>query len=397
MRLLRAWRNDANSNPDTAYVETVDGIRVLAILMVAWFHIWQQSWLYPQIPFFGGGINMDPLVRSGYMWVDIMILVSGFCLYLPWTRLGKLDPSPDIRTFYKKRLARIHPSNLLAVLLGFLIALVQGKYSASEFAVRDLVTHLTYTEVFFYDTYYMTAINAALWTLAVEAHFYLIFPALGRLFRRAPYVVSPVMILAGLLVRFSLSKVDGDIGIYFNRLPAYLDVFGLGMLSAELHGKLAKRRHSPVMRVLCSILAVLAVYGLVQLGKAQAGCSGTEAIRLGQMQHRFAMGVFGSVCLISTANAGWLVRKIFGNPLTHFLASISMQFYIWHQVLTVWILQAGIVPSRMENPNYNGDTVWQVRFTLVAVIASLLLATVLTYAFEKPIAKRILNRKGKKQ
>lgn len=67
---------------DTGHIGVLDGIRVFAIGIVAWFHFWQQSWLSPQI----GSISLDWLVRTGYLLVDMMILLSGFCLFLPYAR-----------------------------------------------------------------------------------------------------------------------------------------------------------------------------------------------------------------------------------------------------------------------------------------------------------------------
>lgn len=84
MNPIKRWTEDAKKQPDVRHVDTCDGVRALAIMIVVWYHIWQQSWLYPEMRIFGKSISFDPLVRSGYIWVDIMILISGFCLYLPW-------------------------------------------------------------------------------------------------------------------------------------------------------------------------------------------------------------------------------------------------------------------------------------------------------------------------
>ena len=65
----------------------LDGARALFVLFVGCYHIWQQSWLTPNISIFGYYTSLDPWLRSGYIWVDAMILISGFCLYLPWARV----------------------------------------------------------------------------------------------------------------------------------------------------------------------------------------------------------------------------------------------------------------------------------------------------------------------
>ena len=46
MNPIQGWLADVRQNPDTRHVDTCDGVRALAILIVAWYHIWQQSWLY---------------------------------------------------------------------------------------------------------------------------------------------------------------------------------------------------------------------------------------------------------------------------------------------------------------------------------------------------------------
>ena len=47
MNPIKGWLADAEKSPDTRHVDTCDGVRALAICIVAWYHIWQQSWLDP--------------------------------------------------------------------------------------------------------------------------------------------------------------------------------------------------------------------------------------------------------------------------------------------------------------------------------------------------------------
>ena len=101
--------------------------------------------------------------------------------------------------------------------------------------------------------------------------------------------------------------------------------------------------------------------------------------------------------LVASANAGWVVRHILSNPVTRFVSSVSMQFYIWHQTLAVWLLRARIIPSVSATPNYDGELLWQKRYTFVCFAAALLLAALLTYGFERPVSRRLLEKTGKKQ
>ena len=77
----KAWKYNVD------YLKPLDGIRAIAILIVAWYHIWQLSWLQPiketnALAVFNiDSINFDFMVRTGYQMVDVMILLSGFCLF----------------------------------------------------------------------------------------------------------------------------------------------------------------------------------------------------------------------------------------------------------------------------------------------------------------------------
>ena len=59
------------------------GFRVLMTLLVANFHIWQQSWLPQTVTLLGSRISFDYITRTGYIFVDGLILLSGFLLFLP--------------------------------------------------------------------------------------------------------------------------------------------------------------------------------------------------------------------------------------------------------------------------------------------------------------------------
>ena len=90
----------ARANPSARRIPELDGLRVLLVFIVSWYHFWQQSWLTPYV----GNYSLDFLVRSGYMPVDGTILLSGFLLFLPYARSIVLGENvPDRRWFYRRR------------------------------------------------------------------------------------------------------------------------------------------------------------------------------------------------------------------------------------------------------------------------------------------------------
>jgi hypothetical protein len=112
-----------------------------------------------------------------------------------------------------------------------------------------------------------------------------------------------------------------------------------------------------------------------------------EMLRCGQMILRYPLSILGCLAIFFGANAGICVRTLMGGRLMRFLSSISFQFYIWHQYFAVKLRKWGFPPSQSQTPNYDGEVAWQYRFTFCAFGLALLVAIVLTVAFERPIAR----------
>ena len=230
-------RDSLPVNAGRRYFAAADVLRILCIFTVAWFHIWQQSWLDPSFRIAGHYFDLQRIVRRGYMLVDLTLLLTGFLLYRPLVRAeGKIA---DVKGFYYRRLCRILPCYLLAVLVAAAFALARGRAVGSAPLWRDLLTHLTFTHTFSMDTYYWTSLNAALWTVAVEMQFYLLFPLLARAFGKRPALTFSLMTLAALVSRALVALRAHELSLWLNQLPCMLDLYALGMLAAHLLEKRA--------------------------------------------------------------------------------------------------------------------------------------------------------------
>ena len=80
------------------------------------------------------------------------------------------DKTDTVPGFYVKRVARIVPSYYLSVLIVlFAFAIPLSEYGGDTgFMMKDLITHLTFTNNLFGDVNCMTHLNGVLWTVAVE-------------------------------------------------------------------------------------------------------------------------------------------------------------------------------------------------------------------------------------
>ena len=392
----------ATCNPiDTRHVDVLDGVRALSILLVGWFHLWQQSWLMPlvRLPFLSSlglptVVSLDCIPRSGFLFVDMLLLLSAFCLFLPHARAAFYgEPVPDARTFYKKRLIRIVPPYYLSVLvIFFFVALPSGAYANAREMWTDLMSTLTFTQTFVPWVIVATKLNGVLWTAAVEMQFYLLFPLLALCFRKRPLFTYLAMVSVSMayLRLFALPDAEG-LRTTLNQLPGFFGVFANGMLAAWGFVWLSTKTKR---KAWISVVATLAAVGcLFWISHMQKTAPFVSPVQVWQASHRFRQSVAFTLLILSAAlSAGWF-RFLLSNRLMRFLAAISYNLYIWHQWIFVKLKEWRIPYWTGEQPpNFTGDKVWQWKYTLLCVGVSLLVATLVTYAFERPVARLLGNQ-----
>ncbi len=379
-------------------IPELDGLRAWMIFVVSWYHIWQQSWLTPAI----GRMSLDFLVRSGYIWVDGTVLLSAFLLFLPYARHGAgIGPMPDTRRFYARRARRILPSYCFIILLTFFaIALPWHLYSSGPYLVKDLATHFTFTFPFFYDTYVATPLGAASWTLAIEVQAYILFPLIARAALRRPAVTLGSLALITFGFRAWCLWGLKDYTMVVNQLLNFGDVYALGMATAMIYVRLRQRAaawtENRKQRLLAETIATFfflaSVFGMIRLLQVQAASIGYPQLQARQMTLRPAFALLFAAMTLSCSFCLKPVRLLLGNPVSRFLAGISMNYYLIHQVIIVHMKRIGFPASMVENPHMAGERPWQIRYTLLAFGLSFLAAVIITYAIEKPAAKRLAGK-----
>lgn len=90
------------------HLDYIDGLRGLAITMVVFYHLW----------FYGGASFQRPwnLVASGHIGVNLLLVLSGFCLYWPFVKAGA-RPTPTLMSFWMRRARRILPPYYVALVI----------------------------------------------------------------------------------------------------------------------------------------------------------------------------------------------------------------------------------------------------------------------------------------
>lgn len=381
------------ASPTPRRIPELDGLRVLLVFIVSWYHFWQQSWLTPRI----GSVSLDFLVRSGYMPVDGTILLSGFLLFLPYARHMVLEEGlPDQRMFYRRRAKRIIPSYYfftIVMLLG--VALPYGLYSKPQTMVKDVFMHMTFTFTFNTETYTATPLGGSSWTLAIEMQAYLLFPYLAR--RATKHTASTLMgmVAAAWLFRGWCLWALSDFNMVVNQLSSFLDVYALGMALSLLYVHMTewwkKARHKLCWEIAATAAIVMCFWGLIFVLKAQAASASYAEIQGGQMIRRPLLTALLGGVMVLLPFAIMPVRFLFGNRLMSFLSGISMNYYLVHQSLSVQLKRWGIPASKSDVPNQVSEQPWQMQYTLLCFGLAFLAAVLMTYCIEKP-GGRLMQR-----
>ncbi len=147
---------------DRVRVRGYDGIRALAVSAVVAAHLE----LFADLK----GTRLAPMLDGG-AGVSAFFVLSGFLITMLMIRETDKTGRVHITGFFVRRFLRIVP--LYAVLIASVIVVVQLGQPVAD--LRTLVAASTYTSNFLPVSWFSIVLNHT-WSLAVEEHFYLIWP-----------------------------------------------------------------------------------------------------------------------------------------------------------------------------------------------------------------------------
>ncbi|MGH7683887.1 MAG: acyltransferase family protein, partial [Vulcanimicrobiaceae bacterium] len=370
----------------THRLDVLDGLRGIAIGLVVWYHLWQVSWLEPRV----AGVSLIFIPISGFLGVELFFFLSAFCLSYPYVRAHFLgEPPPSFAHFAYRRFIKIVPSYVLSLAAVVTFASLPGakeswganiSWPNAHAAFLDVLAHLTFAHTFFDETY--ASINGVLWTLGIEAQFYLLFPLVINLFLRAPLATAGTMtaLAVGYRARIGVCCQAPLFDHHLGQLLGFLDFFAAGMLAAFAYVWL--QQHKPritAMRGLWTLVACGSAVWIVFLFQNLTAHRWDDEfenwwlIRNGAFYSAalFALGV-GSLFAVPS----W--RKMLANRALAFLALISYNLYLWHQVVFRWVATWTFVPH--AHGTTRGDPVWSWIVTTCGLVLALVIASLVTYA-----------------
>lgn len=339
---------------------SLTGLRWLAALVVFGHHLWVAQ-------VFSGPaqVAMLRLFSTGGVGVSLFFILSG--VVLTWAD----RPGVPARTFWRRRLARVYPSHLVAVV----IAVVLGATLLPRIATPDPVA--VAADVALVSSWWpewWQAGNPVSWTLVCEAFFYAVFPVLVPLVRRA----SPRALTVALGAASALVVVVALLSPMF---PSWLDLkttpllrlpeFVVGMVVGRLVRTGAWRGPGVVAS------AVVAAGGYL------------AGILLGAPFSTAAATVVGFSCLLAAAAHADISgrSRVLSSRVLVRLGEISFAFYLVH-VLVIGAL-AALWPGAATALPLGSAAL----FASVALTASIAAGWLLHTAVEKPAQRLIAGRR----
>ncbi|WP_031527730.1 acyltransferase family protein [Dyadobacter crusticola] len=341
------------------HVNSLDGIRGIAILLVLSFHCFDKIDAFPFTLF----------SEIGWVGVDLFFVLSGFLI--TGILVDTKGNQNYLKSFFAKRALRIFPVYYLTLLLVFLALISPGASNFNPILdirhLKSSIYYLTFTQnlLFAFDHWGVTDLLNHFWSLAIEEQFYLFWP-----FVNFYLGTSKVLMVCGLLIIIAIIvrnlNVSNDFSYVFTL--SRVDALGIGGMLAILirkHSSLLGRIALPVFLASLVLLIILSFYS------PDLSFRNPYFIKIGYTL--FAL-LFATVIVFvyDTNKTGNVVNRMLSWRFLRFFGTYSYGLYIYH-----WLLYRGIY-----TPLYN-KYLFSKAYILLFLIVVVLVSVVSYHTFEK--------------
>lgn len=391
--------NNSRKDRIPGYLYALDGLRAVSLILIVIFHTWQQSWIAARLQLTQTKFlfDLEFLQRYGYVAIDSFFVLSGFCLFYPIARdmFGESKFS-GWKNFFIKRVRRIYPSYIIIMLVAIIFPamsyILYDQNSTLDF-IKHIVMHLFFIHT--WDGATLSSIIPTAWTMGIEVQFYVLFPLICIPFRKKPVLTFLGMVAAGVGTRlWMMGNVNLSPMIMHAVTPSYLDIFGLGMISAyfvvyarnKIKNIDKQKLIMTLISILCVVLAVQYIFWLRDTARANAFPEGYDVTVYFRFLYR---GIFAGLIALFIFTAcfsyDFWERKIWGNKFFVFLSTISYSVYLWHQNIFLFLKKMNI-PYSTQNPVMNDRPAME-GLTFICITSTIIISVLITKFIEEPISK----------
>jgi peptidoglycan/LPS O-acetylase OafA/YrhL len=321
--LERAPAKPVRERPTHAHVPALDGVRGTAVLLVVINHVAES--LQGEFEYYD---PVTTLARLGWVGVDLFFVLSGFLI------TGILYDAKHgagyFKNFYARRALRIFPLYYLALTVVLAMRFVVP--NAHEWGTQHPAWAWVYATNFIMATRgaWSFGVLDHFWSLAVEEHFYFVWPTcVYFLSRRGLMITAFAMLVVAFGLRVWYAGYLGDGFAAYVLTPTRMDALAAGGLVA-----LAARRPvglSPLTapaRVAAVLLAL--AFGALVVWRHDVDQTDPFIASLGLS----TLSLFFAAVLVLVIT--WApVRRVAEHGLLRWFGKYSYGLYVWHPIVFV--------------------------------------------------------------
>lgn len=301
--------SSARSDPAIpAVLPGLDGVRAISILLVMASH----SGLAHLIP--------------GVFGVTLFFFISGFLITTLMIAEHRAHGRIGLGAFYMRRMIRLYPPLIVSIAATVVVMLAFGA-TISPLGVAGALAYLAnYLSIFRPDL--MAGLGGQLWSLAVEEHFYFVYPLLMLALLPRPKLAVPVLLALcalSLAVRLYVSSAYPAIAVDYTgkATETRLDSILYGAIAALLWWSAQGRR---VLEVAIRPPVLLVALGVILFSLLWRD----EVFR---QTWRYSLQGLALVPLMVAATVSgtqpWVTAVLESAPM-RWIGRLSYSLYLWH-------------------------------------------------------------------
>jgi peptidoglycan/LPS O-acetylase OafA/YrhL len=334
-------------------VASLTGVRAVAALLVVGTHAAYTTGKYTHGYWGLVGARME-------IGVPIFFVLSGFLLFRPWLKAAASGgPAPSLSRYAWHRVRRIMPAYVITVLIAYVLYHFRDAGPNPGHTWLGLVRNLTLTQIYCngYLGKYLHQGLTQMWSLAVEASFYVLLPLLA-------YVLLVLIcrrqwqprLLLGVLAALTLISPVWLVFVHADHwfpdgarlwLPTYLAWFLAGMMLAVLQA-MGVRGYAFVAIPLATIC-----YFIVSTPIAGAPTTSPASVSEAVFKTCFYAVIAAlAVAPLALGDQGWYSKLLASRPMV-WLGEISYEIFLIHLVTMefamVYVVRAHVYTGSMLN------------------------------------------------
>ena len=326
-------------------IPAYDGVRGIAILLILLYHFASS------LTVLGLAGPILDVFQFGWCGVDVFFALSGFLI--TGILLDSKSSPNSFRSFYSLRVLRIFPLCYGALLIVFLLRTAFS--DAGVWGVHDTLWapgSLVWPALFLENVPIAiwgpdaTGLVTHYWSLAVEEHFYLLWPLLIWIAPRNWAAAFSILAAVGSIAGRALALHRGlDTDLVFGITPLRMDGLAIGAL-----GAIVLRAHPAVALTRPAMITFIT-------GLAMA--TALFVLRKSAYQSDPVIWIWGypiiAICttaaLLASTAGGWLARLL-SLPLLRWFGKYSFGLYVWHPIVGMLLFHSrlALVPAGAPAP-----------------------------------------------